>query len=120
MNDDMKICDRCDGNGKDIYHFAGQCHPCNGTGKVWETIHERYTRYFSGMGWWFASNTEMDVWAKKQSFLKPITDLVGEIKDNWKYTYVPKDFTIDDLPKIFKYEVLNSWGIYHLNTDFQI
>ncbi len=90
---------------------------------------ERYNCFFQEHNWFFASNSEMFEWAKKQSFLKPLYELINKPEwgdknspkaSNWFYAYVPKNFTIEDLPKIFTYEIINFWGIHELNLDYSI
>lgn len=92
----------------------------------------RYERYLSQNGWFFASNDGMDEWAQtkvKSKVLKPLFELIPHLKDkeswgsyksNWAYAYVPLNFTVEDLTKIFTTAALNGFGLHQFGYTYDI
>ena len=77
-----------------------------------ETEDERYSRYLQqNKGVFFASDTEMEVWAKgkvREGKLKALSSLVPGDERNIKYWYcVPEMTTPEDLLVYFNTERLN-------------
>lgn len=98
----------------------------------WVHTHKRYERYLNQNGWFFASNPEMEVWAEdqvKKGVLKRLWELVpkigkkemGKFVTTWAYSFVPANWTIEDLSKVFKKDFLvNYFGLFSIAPDYQI
>ena len=54
----------------------------------------------------------------KENFFKPLNTLVAnKVANHW---FVPVNFQVEDLPKIFTFWAINEFEIFHLNLDYQI
>lgn len=78
----------------------------------------RYRKNLNG-AWFAASLPQMEDWAKDQTDLIPLADIVPNkaIAAGW---YVPAATKISDLTKYFSFWAINQFGIFELNYNFQI
>lgn len=98
-----------------------------------ETREQRYERYFKHNMFWFASNPDMEKWGEEQvkkGRLKRLWELVprvgektdvGDFKTTWAYTFIPIEWEIKDLLKVFDREFLiEAFGLCVLAPNYQI
>lgn len=97
-----------------------------------ETETERYERYLKQNKFWFASCPAMERFGEEQEKLgnlKRLWELIPVLKDKdefgykttWAYTWVPKSWSIHDLPQVFNLEFLvDCFGLFELAPDYQI
>lgn len=86
------------------------------------TTEERFSSYLDSYGIWFASCKDfLDVAESGvlSGRVKRLCDFVPN-KEAAKYFYVPANFKIEDLLKVFKHDFINALGIFDFNYSYDI
>ena len=99
-----------------------------------ETEDERFSRYLrNNRGLWYASCPEMEAWAEqkvREGVLKRLWNIVPKVGERhkgcfistWAYTFVPKEWKVEDLKTVFSLShLVDIFGLKELEAlDYQI